>query len=148
MKTFTDAAGRNWTIALNLGTAKAIRDKLGVDLLQPEAGDTPLLTKLGTDELLLGEVLCGMLENQFDVHNVSEDDVRASFDGATILAAQEAFYGELVDFFHQRGRTDLEKAVAKQAEMIKKAIELADAKISAIDVEKVINEAIPGATSG
>jgi len=29
MKTFTDAAGRNWTIALNLGTAMAVKDTLG-----------------------------------------------------------------------------------------------------------------------
>ena len=44
MKTFTDAAGRTWTIALNLGTAMAVKDKLGVDLLQPEDGDPPVLT--------------------------------------------------------------------------------------------------------
>ena len=74
MKTFTDAAGRTWTIALNVGTAVAVKDSLGVDLLQPEmpyAGDLPseasakegppLLTRLGADELLLGEVLCGLL---------------------------------------------------------------------------------------
>ena len=30
MKTFTDAAGRTWTIALNLGTAMAIKDKLDI----------------------------------------------------------------------------------------------------------------------
>jgi hypothetical protein len=53
MKTFNDAAGRTWTISLNLGTAIAVKDALGIDLLQPEQGDPPLLTRLGTDELLL-----------------------------------------------------------------------------------------------
>jgi len=41
-------------------------------LLQPEAGDPPLLTRLGTDEMLLGEVLCAMLEGQFVTHKVTE----------------------------------------------------------------------------
>ena len=77
MKTFTDAAGRTWTIALNLGTAMAVKDKLGVDLLQPEAGDPPLLTRLGTDELLLGEVLCALLGEQFDAHKAIVADVTA-----------------------------------------------------------------------
>jgi hypothetical protein len=65
MKTFTDAAGRTWTLALNLGTAMAVKAKLGIDLLQPEAGDPdsggPLLTQLGTDEMLLGEMFSTLL---------------------------------------------------------------------------------------
>jgi len=98
MKTFNDAAGRTWTVTLNLGTALAVKDKLGIDLLQPEAGDPPLLTRLGTDEILLGEVLCALLEGQFETHQVTAEDVRAGFDGATLLAAQKAFYEELVGF--------------------------------------------------
>src|SRR5690606_29242840 len=90
MKTFTDAAGRTWTIALNLGTAMAVKAKLDIDLLQPEAGDPPLLTRLGTDEMLLGEVLCALLENQFEAHKVTDADVLTAFDGNTLLAAQKA----------------------------------------------------------
>ena len=92
MKTFTDTVGRTWALTLNLGTALAVKDALGVDLLQPEVGDPPLLTRLGTDELLLGEVLCCLLAGQFETHKVSESEVRASFDGQTLLAAQTAFY--------------------------------------------------------
>lgn len=122
MKTFNDAAGRTWTITLTLGTAMAVKAKLGVDLLQPEVGDDsggpPLLTRLGTDEMLLGEVLCAMLESQFEKNNVTDEDVRAAFDGQTLLAAQKAFYEEMIDFFHSRGRKDRAKAVAKQMAMI------------------------------
>ena len=48
MKTFTDAAGRTWSLALTLGTALHVKTKLVIDLLQPEAGEPPLLTRLGT----------------------------------------------------------------------------------------------------
>ncbi len=146
MKTFTDAAGRTWSLTLNLGTAMAVKAKLGVDLLQPEAGDPPLLTRLGTDEMLLGEVLCAMLEGQFETHKVTDADVRNSFDGQTLLAAQKAFYEELIDFFRGRGRNDRAKAVAKQMAMIDAAVTAIETKLDQISVEQMIAGAMSGAS--
>ena len=144
MKTFKDKADRNWTIGINLATAKRLRDTLNVDLLQPEIGDPPLLTRLGTDEILLGEVLCVLLADQFEVHKVTADDVLAAFDGQTLLAAQEAFYEDLVDFFRGRGRTDRAKAVAKQAEMIAATVARVEQKIDEIDIDEMIDGAMSG----
>lgn len=142
MKTFTDAAGRTWTLTLNLGTAMAVKAKLDIDLLQPEAGDPPLLTRLGTDEMLLGEVLCAMLEGQFVTHKVTDEDVRNGFDGQTLLAAQKAFYEELIDFFRSRGRNDRAKAVAKQMAMIDAAVTAIETRIDGIDVDQTIRGAM------
>jgi len=148
MRTFTDAAGRTWTIALNLGAAMAVRDKLGLDLLQPEAprasdpDGPPLLTLLGTDELLLGEVICALLEPGFVAAGVTEQDVRASFDGRTMLAAQQAFYEELIGFFQSRGRADRAKAVATQMNLIQAAIQAIESRIDGIDPRKIVEEAI------
>jgi hypothetical protein len=142
MKTFTDAAGRTWTLALNLGTAMAVKDKLGVDLLQPELGDPPLLTRLGTDEMLLGEVLCALLDSQFETYKVTAAQVRAAFDGQTLLAAQKAFYEELIDFFHSRGRNERAKALSKQMALIDAAVQAIEAKIDLIDPEKMVKTAI------
>jgi hypothetical protein len=146
MKTFTDTAGRTWTISLNLGTALQVKDALGIDLLQPEAGDPPLLTRLGTDELLLGEVLCALLGSQFEAHQVSAADVRASFDGQTLLAAQKAFYEELVDFFRQRGRADRARAVETQATMIEKAVAAIETRIEGLDIDAAIAGAMSGSS--
>jgi len=146
MKTFKDASGRNWTVALTLGTAMAVKDKLGVDLLQPEAGDPPLLTRLGTDEMLLGEVLCALLADQFDAHQVSDADVRAGFDGATLLAAQTAFYEEMVDFFRSRGRADRARAVETQAAMIDAAVKAIDERIGGMDIDETIRGAMSGSS--
>jgi len=144
MKTFCDRSGRTWTVTLSLGTAMAVKAKLGVDLLQPEAGDPPLLTRLGTDEMLLGEVLCAMLEPQFEAQGVTVDDVRAGFDGQTLLAAQKAFYEELIDFFQSRGRTDRAKAVAKQVKMIDAAVAAVETRIDALDIDQTIRGAMSG----
>jgi len=142
MKTFKDSAGREWQLALTLGTAMTVRDRLGVDLLQPESGEPPLLTRLGTDEILLGEVLCVTLEDQFDKHGVTPEAIRGAFDGQTLLAAQQAFYEELVDFFRSRGRNDRAKAVAKQMDMINAAVSAVETKIDRLDVDEVIATAI------
>ena len=150
MKTFSDAAGRTWTLALNLGTAMAVKDKLGVDLLQPEAprkGDPdgqPILTLLGTDEMFLGEVLCALLDNQFETHKVTAAQVRSAFDGQTLLAAQKAFYEELIDFFHSRGRNDRAKALSKQMALIDAAVQAIEAKIDLIDPGQMVKTAIQG----
>lgn len=144
MKTFTDAAGRTWTLALSLGTAMRVKALLDIDLLQPEAGDPPLLTRIGTDELLLGEVLCAMLEGQFETHQLSDEDVRSSFDGQTLLAAQKAFYEELIDFFRSRGRNDRAKAVAKQMAMIEAAVTAVETRIDALDIDATIRGAMSG----
>lgn len=149
MKTFTDAAGRTWTLALTLGTAMRVKSKLDIDLLQPEAGDPPLLTRLGTDEMLLGEVLCAMLDGQFEAHKVTDEDVRSSFDGQTLLAAQKAFYEELIAFFRSRGRSDRAKAVAKQMALIEAAVAAVETRIDALDIDATIRGALtPGETSG
>lgn len=143
MKSFIDAQGRNWSITLNLGAAMKIRDRLGVDLLQPELGDPPLLTRLGTDELLLGEVVCVLLESQFEVHNVTAEDVYKAFDGKTLQDAQEAFYQEMIHFFRQSGRTDRAQAIEKQRKMIAAGIKAVESRLSLINetthVETLLN---------
>jgi hypothetical protein len=144
MKTFTDAAGRTWTMALNLGTALAVKSKLDIDLLQPEAGNPPLITRLGTDELLLGEVLCALLENQFVANKVTETDVCLAFDGKTLLNAQKAFYEELEDFFRSRGRVDRAQVVAAQGRFIQKATAAVEQKLAAIDIDAMIDGALSG----
>lgn len=40
--------------------------------------------------MLLGEVICAFLEEQFEAYGVTDKDVRRSFDGRTLLAAQTA----------------------------------------------------------
>ncbi len=148
MKTFTDAAGRTWRIALTLGAAMRVKDALGIDLLQPEQASeddpTPVLTRLGTDEILLGEVICCLLADQFEANRVTEQDVRDAFDGKTLLAAQQAFYEELIDFFQSRGRSDRAKAVATQARVIEAAVRAVEAKLEAIDIDAEIAAALPG----
>jgi hypothetical protein len=156
MHTFKDNAGRDWTLSLTIGSAIKVKDTLQIDLLQPEVGDPPLLTRLGTDELLLAQVIAIMLESQFALHKVDQSDIYNTFDGPTFARAHEAFYQELIDFFQSRGRHDRQAAVQKQMKMILAGVNAAKTKIDEIDVDKVVetemnkamNQEMSGETSG
>ncbi|AQT67949.1 hypothetical protein STSP2_01101 [Anaerohalosphaera lusitana] len=144
MKTFTDSSDRTWSINLNIDSAKRVRDLLGVNLLEPENGDPPLLTRLGTDEILLCDVIYCLCKPQADQLNVSDQQFGQSMGGETILAAQKAFYEELIDFFQKRGRRDRAKAVAAQAKVIETAIRTIEQRVDAIDIDKLIDGTISG----
>jgi hypothetical protein len=140
MKTFTDGAGRNWNLAMNIGSIKRVRDLLNVNLVEPEVGDPPLLTKLGTDIILLIDVIYALIKPQADSLNVSDTDFAMALGGETIKAATEAFYGELVDFFQKLGRQDKAKAAAIQQKMINLAVARMEKKIDQMKVEEVIDQ--------
>ena len=142
MKTFKDNAGRDWSLSLTIGNAMMVKERLGIDLLQPEIGDPPLLTRLGTDEMLLAEVIAALLESQFELHKVDVAQVYQCFDGPTFGRAHEAFYKELIDFFHQRGRQDRAKAVEKQMQMIVAGAKAAEMKVEGINVDAMIDRAM------
>ena len=148
MQIFKDNANRDWSLSLTIGTAMKVKDTLGIDLLQPEVGDPPLLTRLGTDEMLLAQVIAALLESQFELHKVDAEQIYQSFDGPTFARAHEAFYKELIDFFQSRGRKDRATAVLKQMKMIESGIAAAQSKIDAIDVDSVIEAAMTQAESG
>ena len=148
MQVFKDNANRDWSLSLTIGTAMKVKDTLGVDLLHPEVGDPPLLTRLGTDEMLLAQIIAALLESQFELHKVDAEQIYQSFDGPTFARAHEAFYKELIDFFQKRGRQDRATAVRKQMKMIESGIVAATTKIDGIDVDEVIEKAMSGVTFG
>ncbi len=142
MQVFSDNSNRNWSLSLTIGSAMKIKESLGIDLLQPEQGDPPLLTRLGTDEILLAQVIASLLESQFELHKIDADQIYQCFDGPTFARAHEAFYKELIDFFHQRGRQDRATAVRKQMQVILASVKVAQARIESLDVENVVAQAL------
>jgi hypothetical protein len=128
MRAFRDSKERSWQIRLTLGSVMAVKDAVGVDLL---AGDSPdpdaqapnLLTRLSVDLLLCGRVIAAMLAEQFEAHETTEAEVLAAFDAATLAAAREAFFGELLDFYRGLGRTDLVEQIEATGEAIAATVE-------------------------
>jgi len=120
MKTFTDTAGRTWTLALTIDAAKRVKGLLDVNLLELEAGDPPLLTRIGTDVILLCDVIFALVKPQADASGVTDEQFAAALGGETILAAQTALYEELVGFFRGLGADD---RIATATERTAKGVE-------------------------
>ena len=138
MKTFTDTTGRTWTIALTIDAAKRVKGLLDVNLLELEAGDPPLLTKFGTDVILLCDVIFALVKPQADAAGVTDEQFGAALGGEAIQVAQTALYEELVDFFRGAGRADLAKAVETQRRMIDLAVTRIETRIDKLDLEAAI----------
>ena len=141
MKVFADSTNKQWEISLTIGSAKRVKSLVGIDLLQPESGDPPLLTRLGTDEMLLCDIIYCLVKPQADAAEVTDEHFGGLLGGEVILAAQTALYEELIDFFQQRGRTDRSRAVAAQKQMIELAIQNADQQIAQIDLSAELSKA-------
>jgi hypothetical protein len=153
MKTFTDNAEHTWTISLTLDAAKRVKGLLGVNLLELDRGDPPLLTRLGTDVILLCDVIFALIKPQADQQNVTDEQFGAALGGEAILAAQTAFYEELVDFFRKAGRGDLARITAAQKRMIDLTVQkmetgadITEAKlrdrVETVDLEAEVDRAI------
>ena len=157
MHSFKDSQGRNWDVALTIGAVRRVRDLVDVNLLELEKGEPPLITRIGMDVILLCDVIYAICKPQADDRKVTDEQFGEALGGDAILAAQEAFYGELVDFFRRQHRLEIARAVEKQQAMIAAAVTALDKRIEAIDpeaeTEKIIAEAekalaTPGSSSG
>ncbi len=141
MATFVDEKKNTWDIDLTIGSVKQVQKLLGVNLLDLDGGDPPLLTRLGTDLVLLVDVIYVLVKEQTDKADMSDVEFGLALNGEAISAAQEAFYEELVLFFQGLGRKDLARAVKIQIEIITKTVILVEKKLSGIDVDKKIEKA-------
>ncbi len=122
---FTDSAGKEWSISLNLGEAKRIKDAREVDLL-----DATNLQRLASDPYLLGDVLYLVCESQAAAAGIDSKQFGEQLAGDAIDAAADAFLAELVDFFPKRQREALKSLLATiqgtQADMANLATEKAN----------------------
>lgn len=140
MKPFRDNAGRTWTLDMTLDSVKRVKSLLGVNLFELELGDPPLITRIGSNEILLCDIIFCMVKPQADLQNVSDEDFGKAMGGDAICGAQNAFYEELVDFFQKRGRVEIARAVKTQLRMITLAIARMELKLSKIDEEAKVSE--------
>jgi len=115
-----------------------VKSLLDVNLLELEAGAPPLLTRLGTDVILLCDVIFALVKPQADAAGVSDQEFAAALGGDVVLAAQTAFYEELVDFLRKLGRGDLAKAVDAQRRMIDLAVARIETRIDRLDLEAAV----------
>jgi len=144
MKTFTDNAGRTWTVAVNVDAVKRVKDLVGVDFMEfVEGGD--LLERVIRNPVVLCDVLYAVCKPEADEKGVSDTDFGRAMGGAAITGAREALLEEIVGFFHEEGPT-IRRQADKLLAAYRKVLTAVNLKIDALDEDAAIEAAL--ATSG
>ena len=125
MHKFTDNDGHEWGISLNSWTAREVKEKTGVDLLDMES----LTTKLA-DTYTLVNVLWVLVSKEAGERGTTDEDFGRSLAGDQVEDATNAMLEEIIDFFPQSRRPILRKALEKAnlltQEMTKAGMEAMD----------------------
>ena len=98
MHTFTDNAGRTWTVAINVAAVKRVRGLVNIDLYKLVDDGFKPLGELVADPVQLADVLYCLCKDEADARNVSDEDFGRALYGDAITLAAEAFVEELIDF--------------------------------------------------
>lgn len=125
---FTDAAGRDWSLALSIGAAKRVKEhpQTNLDLLDdPKALDTLL-----RNSYLLANVLWLLCEDQAKTANVADKDFGEGLAGDAIEQATNALLEAMVDFFPSSRRDPLRQALATMKEAQAKANKMIQGKLT------------------
>jgi hypothetical protein len=136
MRTFTDNAGRSWTLAINVDTIRRVRSLVDVDLLQAVEGK--LIERLAGDPILLCDVIYVICKPEADQRSVSDEEFGRSMAGDAIDLATTSLLEELVDFFPKSRRQLLSKALVKFRHLESKAIELVDQQLDDPQLEQTL----------
>lgn len=146
MHVYKDNQGRSWEIALTIDACKRVRSHLGIDLLQLEAGEPPLLHRLQTDIELMCDVVYVLCKPVADSLGISDVDFGKSLGGDAIAEAWRALNAELIDFFRQCGWKDRAKAIQRQVEIVQKMTSEMESYLEKLDLSNQIKGAF-GETS-
>jgi len=148
MKTFVDNAGRTWSVQVNIGTVKRVRDLVKVNLLEVIEGK--LLEKLISDPILLCDVIYCLCQSEAETRNVTDVDFGKAMAGDAIEYATTALLEELVDFFPDGRRRVLNKALAKLRKLEAVALETVETRLDSPELERrlmaelaAMDEAVP-----
>jgi hypothetical protein len=143
MKTFTDNAGRTWTVTINVDAIKRVRTLVQVNLLDVLDDGCKLLAELHDDPVLLVDVLYCVCKPEADAQNVTDEEFGRAMSGDAILQASTALLEELSDFFpNARQRAAMKELLKKTETVVDRLLDHAETTIAELDPESVAQTAI------
>jgi len=149
MNTFTDNAGRTWTIAINVDAIKRVRGLLDVNLLEIVEGG--LIERLLRDPVLLCDVVYAVCKPEADEKGISDEAFGRAMAGDAIEHATKALLEELVDFSPSpRDRANLKRVLETTWRMMDKARDLIEARLESGELDRTAEQALAraGGSSG
>jgi hypothetical protein len=141
MHTFTDNAGRVWTIAVNVAMIKRVQGLLKINLYKLLDDNFKGLGELLGDPIQLVDVLYCLCKEEADAKNVSDEDFGRAMFGDVIHQATDAFLEELIDFFPDpKVRASLRKIIAEGKKVRSRMLERAEQVLDSFDADREANK--------
>jgi len=146
MRTFTDNAGRTWTVAINVDAIKRVRGMLDVNLLEIVEGT--LIERLIRDPVLLCDVVYAVCKPEADEKGISDEEFGRAMAGDAIEHATKALLEELVGFSPSpRDRANLQRVLETTWRVMDKARDLIEARIESGELDRVVERALASASA-
>ena len=149
MQIFRDKNGKDWTIEITVGSVKAIKDALGVDLIEAISDkENNLIGRIYQDPAMLVNSLYVLCLDQANDAGISDTDFGHLFSGDSIESATEAFITELIAFFPKSRRELIRKIWLKVRAVDMAGLERIDKEMDQIDPVALVNHEIDRRLSG
>ena len=103
---FTDAAQREWTLKLTVGSLRQIREHLAIDLTDVLEPESVLLDTLSRDVVKVFDIISILISDQMISKGVTAESMGDAVTGDVIAEASAALIEAILDFFPS-GKTQL-----------------------------------------
>lgn len=133
MASFTDYAGRGWTLRLDVNTLRRVRTLASVDLMEFVSGN--LAARLAADPALLADTLYAMVKPQADSLNIDATAFGEGLYGDSIGAAASALTDAVMDFLSSQDRENLASVRGLVGKVLAKGAERLRAKVSELEAQ-------------
>lgn len=138
MQTFTDTAGRVWSLAIGTDTIKRVRTLLSVDLMEFVEGT--LMGKLMSDVVLLVDVLYAACKQEADARGITDEQFGQAMSGDVLAAAEEALAESLFSISHPSRRQAARAAWEKAKQLRARASDLAVVRLQDPEIDRRFEE--------
>lgn len=154
MKTFRDNQGNEWTIDLNVGACRRLKDRLDLDLLSSDDrvfGDQ--LQRLSEDIVLLVDALYVLVEPQCRERGLSDEQFAERMGGEAIESACDALAEALADFFQNPNKRRVRKALLEKIRIFETTLtdralqKIEDQTLTEEEADKLIDQALAAGPS-
>jgi len=141
MATFTDAAGREWVVDIDVDALRRVRKRLDLNLMDAIGG--PTLERLADDPVLLVDVLYVLCEDQADRDGVSDEEFGRAMRGDALDAAARAFLEALADFCPKRKARLIRGLVERGGKAEEAILSKAEAMLASGEIERILTSPSP-----
>lgn len=148
MTIFKDSKNREWKLSLTIGKARAVKERTGIDILQPEKGEKTL-PEILVDEFAVAEICFVLLESEFEKLKVDPTNMlQEDWDGTTSKNAYNALLDELTLFFEDRGQPGRAQVIQKTKKAVQAGMDIMAEEVAKMEPEVEVRKEYERKTAG